>query len=48
MQAKAVLCGVLAAGIAAAAWAEGPPALTDPLAPSVLAINRRPHNPNPS
>jgi hypothetical protein len=33
MQAKAVLCGVLAAGIAAAAWAEGPPALADPLAP---------------
>ena len=33
MQAKAVLCGVLAAGIAALAWAETPPPPADPLAP---------------
>src|SRR6185437_12819621 len=32
MQAKAVLCGVVAAGIAAIAWAETPPPPTDPLA----------------
>lgn len=33
MRAKALLCGVLAASIAAIAWAETPPPPTDPLAP---------------
>jgi len=33
MQAKAVLCGVVAAGIAAIAWAQTPPPPADPLAP---------------